>query len=127
MKKIRFICLTLLLGGYCYSQNNVSDFVEKERMESANQNQIESDAVLEQDVLEQDDLEVENREVEPIEATKPGVSEIPSPKRPLPIDEKKALLAAQKDETLESEENYRNTIKYGIPSEIASLIDLLIV
>lgn len=52
--------------------------------------------------------------------------EIPEPKRPRPIDSEKALEASQKDETKDDEENFRNTIKFGIPSEINDLLDKLL-
>lgn len=61
-----------------------------------------------------------------IEAAKGGVSEIPASKRPKPIDKEKAEKAAEKDDSEEDVENYRNTIKYGIPSEISDLLDKLI-
>jgi len=61
-----------------------------------------------------------------IKASKGGLAEVPAAKRPRPIDKEKAEEAARKDESDKDEENYRNTIKYGIPSEIASLLDDLI-
>ena len=61
-----------------------------------------------------------------VKASKGGLAEVPAPKRPRPIDKEKAEEAARKDETDKDEENYRNTIKYGIPSEIGSLLDDLI-
>lgn len=61
-----------------------------------------------------------------IVASKGGYAEIPPAKRPLPIDEEKAKKAAEKDESSDSQENFRKTIKYGIPSEISSLLDDLI-
>ena len=51
---------------------------------------------------------------------------IPGPKRPKQIDVEKAKAAAEKDETAESEKEFRNTIKYGIPSEINELLDDLL-
>jgi len=61
-----------------------------------------------------------------IEATKGGIAEIPKAKRPKPIDKEKAEKAAEKDDSEDDVENYRNTIKYGIPSEISELLDKLI-
>ena len=61
-----------------------------------------------------------------VKASKGGISEIPAAKRPKPIDKEKAEKAAEKDETEKDYENKSNTIKYGVPSEISSLIDELI-
>lgn len=67
-------------------------------------------------------------ETEPsgVKASKGGISEIPDSKRPKPIDKEKAEKAAEKDESEKDYENKSNTIKYGVPSEISSLIDELI-
>ncbi len=59
-------------------------------------------------------------------ASKGGYAEVPPAKRPLPIDQEKAASAAEKDETPQDEENNRNTIRYGLPSEISKLLDDLI-
>ena len=61
-----------------------------------------------------------------IKASKGGISEIPDSKRPKPIDKEKAEKAAEKDESEKDYENKSNTIKYGVPSEISTLIDELI-
>lgn len=61
-----------------------------------------------------------------IKASKGGISEIPNSKRPKPIDKEKAEKAAEKDESENDYENKSNTIKYGLPSEISTLIDELI-
>ena len=61
-----------------------------------------------------------------IKASKGGISEIPNSKRPKPIDKEKAAKAAEKDESDKDYENKSNTIKYGLPSEISTLIDELI-
>ena len=61
-----------------------------------------------------------------IKASKGGISEIPNSKRPKAIDKEKAAKAAEKDESDKDYENKVNTIKYGVPSEISSLIDELI-
>ena len=61
-----------------------------------------------------------------VKASKGGISEIPAAKRPMPIDKEKAEKAAEKDETEKDYENKSNTIKYGVPSEISTLIDDLI-
>ena len=61
-----------------------------------------------------------------IKASKGGISEIPNAKRPKPIDKEKAEKAAEKDESDKDYENKSNTIKYGVPSEISTLIDELI-
>lgn len=59
-------------------------------------------------------------------ASKGGYAEVPDAKRPKPIDQEKAAAAAEKDETPEDEENNRNTIRYGLPSEISTLLDDLL-
>ena len=59
-------------------------------------------------------------------ASKGGYAEVPPAKRPKPIDQEKAAAAAEKDETPEDEENNRNTIRYGLPSEISTLLDTLL-
>ena len=55
-----------------------------------------------------------------------GVSDVPPAKRPRPIDKDKAKAAEDKDENEDVPEKNRNTIKFGIPSEISALIDELI-
>ena len=65
-------------------------------------------------------------ETSDFKASKAGISEIPNSKRPKPIDKEKAAKAAEKDESEKDYENKANTIKYGVPSEISSLIDELI-
>ncbi len=59
-------------------------------------------------------------------ASKGGYAEVPPAKRPKPIDQEKAAAAAEKDETPQDEENNRNTIRYGLPSEISTLLDTLL-
>ena len=61
-----------------------------------------------------------------VKASKAGISKIPDSKRPKAIDKEKAEKAAEKDESEKDYENKSNTIKYGVPSEISSLIDDLI-
>ena len=61
-----------------------------------------------------------------VTASKGGYAEVPPAKRPLPIDQEKAAAAAEKDETPQDEENNRNTIRYGLPSEISTLLDTLL-
>ncbi len=68
----------------------------------------------------------ESDEVQTVVASKGGYAEVPAPKRPKPIDQEKAAAAAEKDETPQDEENNRNTIRYGLPSEISSLLDTLL-
>ena len=63
---------------------------------------------------------------EGVKSSKGGLSEVPPAKRPKPIDKEKAEAAAAKDESDSDEEDKRKTIKYGIPSEIGTLLDDLI-
>lgn len=61
-----------------------------------------------------------------VTASKPGISDIPSSKRPKKIDEEKAKKAAEKDDNEDDVKNNIKTIKYGVPSEISELIDKLV-
>lgn len=66
-------------------------------------------------------------ETEPaIVSSKSGIANVPEPKRPKAIDKKKAEEAKTKDESVDDEKNKRDTIKYGLSSEINSLVDELI-
>ena len=71
-------------------------------------------------------LYAQEAEESSFKASKGGISEIPNSKRPKPADKEKAKKAAEKDESEKDYENKANTIKYGVPSEISSLIDELI-
>lgn len=84
---------------------------------------IDNESVGDIEVSESTELEDDTEE---IIASKGGIAEVPASKRPRPIDKEKAMEAAKKDETEKDEENNRNTIKYGIPSEISTLLDDLI-
>lgn len=55
-----------------------------------------------------------------------GLSEVPEAKRPKKPDEEKIKAAASKDETEDVVENNKNTLLYGLPSEISTLLDDLI-
>ncbi|MCQ2576664.1 MAG: HEAT repeat domain-containing protein [Treponema sp.] len=90
-------------------------------------------SVMSADLFAQEKYDIEEIAVEEeisveeeIVAAKAGIAEIPEAKRPRPIDKEKAEKAAEKDESAETYENRRNTIKYGIPSEIGELMDKLI-
>lgn len=74
----------------------------------------------------QNDERAKSNRNEKIESSKPGLSKIPDPKRPKPIDAEKAEKAREKDETKNEEENVKNTIKYGLPSEISKLAEKLV-
>ena len=76
--------------------------------------------VFSQDVVEPDE------DTPVVTASKGGYAEVPPAKRPKPIDQEKAEAAAEKDETSEDVENNRNTIRYGLPSEISTLLDKLL-
>lgn len=58
--------------------------------------------------------------------TRGGISEIPAAKRPKPIDKEKARIALEHDENDKTDEKNKNTIKYGMASEVAVLLDKLI-
>lgn len=59
-------------------------------------------------------------------AVKGGQAEVPAAKRPAAPDSEKAAAAAAKDESPDTEQENRDTLKYGVPSEIAGLISTLI-
>lgn len=61
-----------------------------------------------------------------ITASKGGYAEVPAPKRPKPIDKEKAEAARAKDESQKDEQKKRETIMYGMSSEISSLLEDLI-
>ena len=72
------------------------------------------------------EVEVIDDDTPSVVASKGGYAEVPEAKRPKPIDQEKAAAAAEKDETPQDEENNRKTIRYGLPSEISTLLDTLI-
>ena len=72
------------------------------------------------------EVEVIDDDTPSVVASKGGYAEVPPAKRPKPIDQEKAAAAAEKDETPQDEENNRNTIRYGVPSEISTLLDTLL-
>ncbi len=61
-----------------------------------------------------------------IVSSKSGIANVPEPKRPKAIDKKKAEEARVKDESADDEKNNRDIIKYGLSSEIKTLVDELI-
>ena len=61
-----------------------------------------------------------------VKTSKSGRSEIPAAKRPAKPDSEKVLKAKERDENDQTEEEYANTIRYGLPSEISDLLDKLI-
>ncbi|MCF0242375.1 MAG: HEAT repeat domain-containing protein [Treponema sp.] len=75
-----------------------------------------------EDVLEID--ESESSEIKMISSD----LEIKTPlkKRPKPVDKQKSEEASKKDESIKTEDEYRNTIKFGIASEISDLVDKLV-
>lgn len=97
-----------------------------QKVEDLESSESNSELVSESAETEAPEVETPSKEENTVEATKGGISEIPAAKRPKPIDKEKAEKAAEKDDSEEDVENYRNTIKYGIPSEISDLLDKLI-
>lgn len=61
-----------------------------------------------------------------VEASKGGIAKVPAAKRPQKPDPEKVSAAAEKDENDKTADEHRNTIKYGLPSEISALVDTLI-
>jgi len=72
-----------------------------------------------------DSSEADNSDKKEEKKSRAGISDVPKSKRPKKIDSEKAKAAAEKDENDEVPEKNRNTIKFGIPSEIANLVDEL--
>ena len=115
--------------------------VEEETVDTLNEEKDDENEAVEAESVEVESVEAEtsdidaasdvpeNEESEKSEGktkSKAGISNVPAPKRPKPIDKEKAEKAAEKDESEEDLENNRKTIMYGIPSEIAALLDKLI-
>ena len=61
-----------------------------------------------------------------VTASKGGYAEVPAAKRPKAMDKEKAQAAAAKDDSPEDDEKKRQTIRYGMSSEISGLLDDLI-
>ena len=111
MKKIFAVLILFLLLFPIFSQE-LNDDAQKNQSDSASNNVLENSEIQKEET---------QNELEKIGSAKSGFAEIPPAKRPKPIDSQKAEKAREKDE-----ENFKNTIKYGIPSEISELIEKLI-
>ena len=116
MKKISFFLILVLLYFTVFAQE-IDDNSQNNQSDSA-QNTVLLNS-------ETTDSETQDKPDE-IKSAKSGFAEIPPAKRPKPIDSEKAEKAREKDETEKDEENFKNTIKYGIPSEISELVEKLI-
>lgn len=116
MKKISFFLILILLCFTVFAQE-IDDNSQNNQSDSA-QNTVLLNS-------ETTDSETQDKPDE-IKSAKSGFAEIPPAKRPKPIDSEKAEKAREKDETEKDEENFKNTIKYGIPSEISELVEKLI-
>lgn len=116
MKKIFAVLILFLLLFPIFSQE-LNDDAQKNQSDSASNNVLENSEIQKEET---------QNELEKIESAKSGFAEIPPAKRPKPIDSEKAEKAREKDESEKDEENFKNTIKYGIPSEISELIEKLI-
>ncbi len=119
MKKISLLfCLSLLFSLYAQEADitaeadNAETPAAVEAAESAVSTEVEEEA--------------DTKSSSTVKASKAGISKVPDSKRPKSIDKEKAAKAAEKDESEKDFENKANTIKYGVPSEISSLIDDLI-
>ena len=107
-----------------YSEENSNDDNNSEENFNVN-NEESNNAEINNDdnsPEEKKSLESEGKS----KASKGGISKVPSAKRPKKPDSEKVKAAAEKDENKKTEEDYRNTIKYGIPSEISELVENLI-
>lgn len=116
MKKIFAVLILFLLLFPVFSQE-LNDDAQKNQSDSASNNVLENSEIQKEET---------QNELEKIGSAKSGFAEIPPAKRPKPIDSQKAEKAREKDESEKDEENFKNTIKYGIPSEISELIEKLI-
>ena len=100
------------------SSEGIADAESAENSESDESTEVTESTEL---AKENDDSDSKS-----IKASKAGISKIPDSKRPKPVDKEKAKKAAEKDESEKDFDDKANTIKYGVPSEISSLIDDLI-
>ena len=104
-------------------ESEVQDVQEESTQEettSEEQQDVKSEEVQQE---ESQPEEEEEKSGEKKSNSPAGVSEVPPKKRPQPIDKDKAKAAEEKDENEEVPETNRNTIKYGLPSEITKLLD----
>ncbi|MBR1640479.1 MAG: HEAT repeat domain-containing protein [Treponema sp.] len=101
---------------------------EKEKTEVPDEALFSEDDEDSEDVEEEepDSVTAEEESIPESKASKGGISQVPAAKRPKKADSEKVSAAAEKDENENTAEEYRNTIKYGIPSEISELVDNLI-
>lgn len=142
MKKISAFLISVLLFFPVFSQEvdetaqvNQSDSVHNTVLDNSEMQEAESQLTEEEklntekqtDVEQNEESQAESQnESEEVKKAESGFAEVPPPKRPKPIDSQKAEKAREKDETENDEENFKNTIKYGIPSEISELVEKLI-
>lgn len=154
MKKILFILILLFVCSFCFSQQtdiqqaDIQQEIQEDFSVNKNENILQKDSSAEitsqnqqNNTTAQENLDVnqndeqnfsENAEKKSnatekkVESSKPGISNVPESKRPKPADKEKIEKAREKDETKDDEENFKNTIKYGIPSEISKLTEKLI-
>ncbi len=143
MKRKRFISISLAvifaanLSSFVFAQDNSLEPEDNSTEQEDNSTEQEDNSTEQEDnTAEQDSTnnsdETETSELlesssdDEIQASKGGISEIPAAKRPKAIDKEKAEKAAEKDESEDDFEEKANTIRYGIPSEISTLIDELI-
>ena len=117
MRKLFIFLLLLASINFCFAQE-----VEGSEEASASEELTAS----EETSLSEESSPSEKSSDSPVKASKAGISKIPDSKRPKSIDKEKAEKAAEKDESEKDYEEKSNTIKYGVPSEISTLIDDLI-
>ena len=131
MKKISAFLISVLLFFLVFSQEvdetaqgNQSDSVHNTVLDNSEMQEAESQLTEEEklntekqtDVEQNEEFQAESQnESEEVKKAESGFAEVPPPKRPKPIDSQKAEKAREKDETENDEENFKNTIKYGIP------------
>ena len=119
MKKISLLfCLSLLFSLYTQEADITAEADNAETPAAVEAAESAASAEAEE--------EADTKSSSTVKASKAGISKVPDSKRPKSIDKEKAAKAAEKDESEKDFENKANTIKYGVPSEISSLIDDLI-
>jgi len=125
IKKIFVLGLSFsLLCSVAFAQEYDLSEVSEEKLEKAAEDLID----IAEDVPEQSFEETKEDVAEVIEELFRKEKKVASPekKRPKAADPEKVEAAAKKDESEKTAGEYRQTIKYGIASEISDLIDKLV-
>ncbi len=109
-----------------FADSETDEAGESEAVEESTETEAMVQSAPEENTETKSETKAESSKKSSVEATKGGIADVPPAKRPKKPDAKKAEEAADKDENEKTADEYRNTIKYGIPSEISELVDNLI-